>query len=222
MAKQEIGNYVITMDPEIQKLKEQLLEKDKQVKLEIEKRKAAEKELNKNKERYKQVIQEMPVIVFATDNDGSIIFYNREFERVSGYTQIDMVNNTELLDLLFPNISENFSSNSENKNEWGFMHKNGTQKVVVWSNLSDYCPIPGWESWKVGIDITPLKDAQDKIKILSGSLPICASCKKIRDEEGAWNQIEMYITDRSEANFSHGICPECAEELYPELAHDFK
>jgi PAS domain S-box-containing protein len=213
---------VITLDPEIQKLKDLLWEMDKQVKIEIEKRKAAEKELNINKQRYKQVLQKIPVIILATDTDGSIIFYNREFERASGYTQSDMVNNPELLELLLPNVSEDLNSNSENKNEWAFIHKDGTKKVVVWSNLSEYCPIPGWESWKVGIDITPLKEAQEKIKILRGSLPICASCKKIRDDEGAWNQIEIYISDRSEAKFSHGICPECAEELYPEVAHNFK
>ena len=62
-----------------------------------------------------------------------------------------------------------------------------------------------------------LQEAMSKIKILSGFLPICASCKKIRDDEGCWNQIESYIRDHSEAEFSHGICPDCAEKLYPEL-----
>lgn len=62
-----------------------------------------------------------------------------------------------------------------------------------------------------------LKDATSKIKILSGLLPICASCKKVRDDKGYWEMIEVYIRDRSEAEFSHGICPECAKKLYPEL-----
>ncbi|MCK5255293.1 MAG: sensor with HAMP domain protein, partial [Deltaproteobacteria bacterium] len=52
------------------------------------------------------------------------------------------------------------------------------------------------------------------LKILSGLLPICASCKKIRDDKGYWNQIELYIRDRSETEFSHGICPPCAKKLY--------
>lgn len=52
-------------------------------------------------------------------------------------------------------------------------------------------------------------------KTLSGMLPICASCKKIRDDKGYWNQIEAYITEHSEAKFSHGICPECMKKLYP-------
>ncbi len=59
--------------------------------------------------------------------------------------------------------------------------------------------------------------ALQEIKILSGFLPICASCKKIRDDKGYWNQIESYIRDHSEAEFSHGICPDCAKKLYPDL-----
>jgi len=65
--------------------------------------------------------------------------------------------------------------------------------------------------------IEDLKIALSKIKKLSGLLPICASCKKIRDDEGYWNQIETYIKEHSEADFSHSICPECAKELYPDL-----
>jgi hypothetical protein len=52
-------------------------------------------------------------------------------------------------------------------------------------------------------------------KTLKGFLPICASCKKIRDDQGYWNQIESYIKARSQAEFSHSICPDCAEKLYP-------
>jgi PAS domain S-box-containing protein len=62
-----------------------------------------------------------------------------------------------------------------------------------------------------------LQDALAKIKTLSGLLPICAACKKIRDDKGYWNQIEVYIRDHSEADFSHSICPECAKKLYPEF-----
>ena len=64
------------------------------------------------------------------------------------------------------------------------------------------------------------KQALDKVKVLSGFLPICASCKNIRDDKGYWNEIETYIKNNSEAEFSHGICPECVKKLYPELAQD--
>lgn len=62
-----------------------------------------------------------------------------------------------------------------------------------------------------------LEDALERVKLLSGFLPICCSCKKIRDDKGYWQQIELYIMNHSEVEFSHGICEECSRELYPEL-----
>ncbi len=65
--------------------------------------------------------------------------------------------------------------------------------------------------------ITELQDALDRVRTLSGLLPICASCKKIRDDKGYWNQIETYISDHTQAEFSHGICPACAKKLYSDF-----
>jgi len=65
--------------------------------------------------------------------------------------------------------------------------------------------------------VIELQNALAKVKLLSGFLPICANCKKIRDDKGYWNQIESYIRDHSEAEFSHSICPECSKKLYPEF-----
>ena len=63
--------------------------------------------------------------------------------------------------------------------------------------------------------ILELQDALADVKMLSGLVPICANCKKIRDDQGYWTQIESYIQDRSNAKFSHSICPDCAAKLYP-------
>ena len=65
--------------------------------------------------------------------------------------------------------------------------------------------------------IAELQDALAKVNQLSGMLPICASCKKIRDDKGYWNQIESYITEHSEVLFSHGLCPECETKAMGEL-----
>jgi len=65
--------------------------------------------------------------------------------------------------------------------------------------------------------IGELQEALAEVKTLSGLLPICASCKSIRDDQGYWQQIEAYIRDHSEAEFSHSVCPECAKKLYPEI-----
>lgn len=64
--------------------------------------------------------------------------------------------------------------------------------------------------------IRELKEALANIKVLKGLLPICCHCKKIRDDQGYWSQVEVYIHNHSEADFSHGICPDCVKELYPE------
>ena len=62
-----------------------------------------------------------------------------------------------------------------------------------------------------------LKETKSELKILSGLLPTCMHCKKIRDKEGNWNQLESYISHHSEALFSHGICPDCIEKFHPHL-----
>jgi hypothetical protein len=64
--------------------------------------------------------------------------------------------------------------------------------------------------------VAELQQALATIRTLHGILPICSSCKKIRDDEGSWKQIEVYISEHADVEFSHGICSECAEKLYPD------
>ena len=70
---------------------------------------------------------------------------------------------------------------------------------------------------KISRLVAQLREALAKVKILSGLLPICASCKKIRDDGGYWTQVEVYVREHSDADFTHSICPECAAKLYPEF-----
>ena len=62
-----------------------------------------------------------------------------------------------------------------------------------------------------------IEDSLAKIKVLGGLIPICASCKKIRDDKGYWNLLEAYLLQHSEATFSHSLCPDCAQKLYPDI-----
>jgi phosphoserine phosphatase RsbU/P len=68
--------------------------------------------------------------------------------------------------------------------------------------------------------VEELRQALEHIKTLRGIVPICASCKKIRDDQGFWKQVEVYVRDHTEAEFSHGICPDCIRKLYPDFAED--
>ncbi|HEY3912906.1 MAG TPA: PAS domain S-box protein [Verrucomicrobiae bacterium] len=67
--------------------------------------------------------------------------------------------------------------------------------------------------------IAHLNEMLSKVKTLSGLLPICASCKKIRDDKGYWQQLETFVREHSGAEFSHSICPDCMKRLYPQYAH---
>jgi DNA-binding NarL/FixJ family response regulator len=68
--------------------------------------------------------------------------------------------------------------------------------------------------------VQKLQKALEEIKTLSGMLPICAHCKKIRDDKGYWQQLEGYLKDHADVEFSHGLCPDCIRKLYPELAEE--
>jgi CheY-like chemotaxis protein len=70
--------------------------------------------------------------------------------------------------------------------------------------------------------IAELREALAQVKTLSGLLPICSHCKKIRNDKGYWTQVEKYIGDHSDAQFTHGLCPDCLNELYPDLVDDMK
>jgi two-component system, OmpR family, response regulator VanR len=67
---------------------------------------------------------------------------------------------------------------------------------------------------KLAVKVEELQNALDEVKVLQGILPICMHCKKIRDDQSYWHQLERFITENSQAIFSHGICPECAESVY--------
>ena len=120
----------------------------------------------------------------------------------------------------------------ENRNYFNFRHRLATGQIkdvevfsgpitinnekVLYSIIHDISKRKEHEKEREEL-ITELEKALAEIKTLKGILPICASCKKIRDDKGYWSKIESYISKHSEAKFSHGICPECAKKLYPDL-----
>jgi len=68
--------------------------------------------------------------------------------------------------------------------------------------------------------IGDLQAALDSIKTLSGLIPICAGCKQIRDDQGYWQCVEQFVQARSDAQFSHSMCPECVRKFYPQYAEE--
>jgi len=99
------------------------------------------------------------------------------------------------------------------ENKWGNRHENllKTFKAAIEAHLALVDTAARLDKKN-----RELEYALGEAKTLRGLLPICASCKKIRDDKGYWNQIESYIGKHSGVKFSHGICPECEKKLYPE------
>jgi len=198
-------------------LKAQLLACETALKVETSRRLSAEVTLHETRQHFRRALKALPVIIYATDQDGSLIFYNHEFERVSGYAADDLQDAPGLLDLLLREDEGLCRVNDVTCRKWKIETKDGREKVVAWSEESSTVPLSGWRSWKIGLDITELETVREKVKILQGLLPICASCKKIRDAKGIWTPLETYIAEQSEADFTHGICPACLARLYPEI-----
>lgn len=206
----------------------------------ITERKLAEDRLR----QFSRVVEQCPASIVITDLKGEIEYVNPKFTKMTGYTQAEVFGKN-------PRILKSGETPSEDYRqlweclaagrEWqGEFHNRKKSGELFWE-YARISPIVGPEGTiqhlvAIKEDISGRKEAEAErerliaelqaaladVSTLSGIIPICASCKRIRDDQGFWNRIEKYIQDRSLAKFSHGICPECAEKLYPELDHKSK
>jgi PAS domain S-box-containing protein len=189
--------------------------------------------------RYRLIFQNSVDAQMIVDGEsGRILQANRAVKNILGYEPKNLVGKE--FSVLFPPMSE--SSMKKALEEMKIFGAVLVQELLRADGSSDYVDmtlamIPWGRSDAIHITlrdiaermraekereklIQDLKDANAKIKRLRGLLPICASCKKIRDDKGYWQQLEGYIQNHSEAEFSHGICPDCAKKLYPEFCRE--
>ena len=198
-----------------------------------------------NMEVLKQFLSSIPNgIAFheiILDQNGKPIDYvflevNEAFEKWTGLHRTDILNKrvTEVLpgiekdpsdwiglygNVAITGVATNFERHSEVLGRWYRVIETGPEKGFFMTIFDDITDRKLIEKEKEKL-IAELRKALTEIKQLRGILPICASCKKIRDDEGAWTQIESYIREHSEVEFSHGICPECIKKLYPDFDID--
>jgi PAS domain S-box-containing protein len=198
----------------------------------ITSRKLAEIELER-------IVDLTPDMLCVVSPDGYFKNLNKAWEKVLGYT-IEELKLKPVIELIHPDDRED-SMKEFNKLLAGeevsyfenrYQCKDDTYRVFAWNAN----PVAESKVYAAARDITELKNkekeknklieelqnALEKVNLLSGFLPICASCKKIRDDTGYWNQIESYIRDHSEVEFSHSICPDCAQELYPHIQKNMR
>lgn len=179
-----------------------------------------------------------PIIVW--DPQFRITRFNRAFERLTAKNSDKVLG--KQLEILFPDdrrkeamahIRRTMTGERWESVEIPILRAGGTVRTVLWNSATLYAADGKAVVATIaqGQDITErilveeehakliveLQDALAKVKTLSGLIPICASCKKVRDDEGYWHQVETYIHEHSEAEFTHGLCPDCVKKLYPEF-----
>ncbi len=128
------------------------------------------KDLRASEERLRQVLQNMPVMLKARDDNGNFIIWNRECENVSGFKADEIIGNPQAMELLYPDVA----SRKEMIEQWEgceefynrqrpLISKGGQTRTASWSNISQNFPVPGWASWSVGIDVSLQKKAEQKL-----------------------------------------------------------
>jgi PAS domain S-box-containing protein len=187
---------------------------------------------------FRLMVENSHDILTIRDADAKIRYMSPSINRVLGYTQEQMIGATGF-ELIHPEdrttvetaLNEFWKNpGARDSIQYRARHANGTwvSLEVVAYNLLEHPVIRGVvlngrdissrKNDEAGREqlIADLQQAISKVNTLTGLLPICASCKKIHDESGKWQPIEVYIRDRAKVEFSHGMCPECARLWYPE------
>ncbi len=207
--------------------------------------KLSEERLKEERDRVQSYLDIAGVIFLVVGSDQKVILINRKGCEVLGYEEKEIIGKNwfdhflperirgEVKGIFLKIIADGTGHFEYVENP--VLTKRGEERIIAWHNtvLRD-------ESGKIigslssGEDITErkrveeekerlikeLKEAIENVKILRGMLPICSSCKKIRSDKGYWTQIEAYIREHSDVEFTHSICPECIKKLYPDEVLD--
>jgi two-component system cell cycle sensor histidine kinase/response regulator CckA len=121
-------------------------------------------------QRFRELVQHMPVLLDALDVDGRIIFWNEECERVTGYTTEEVLGDPAIIEKLYPDIEYRTrmmrewaeKGNRYRDWEWTLTCKDGSKRTIAWSNISDQFPIDGWPRWGIGVDVTERKQLEQQ------------------------------------------------------------
>ncbi|HEX9179739.1 MAG TPA: PAS domain S-box protein, partial [Burkholderiales bacterium] len=140
--------------------------------LDLEDRRRAESVLRTSMERLKQVLEAMPVMLDAFDEQGNLMLWNKECERVTGYSAQEIIGNPRAMEMLYPDAAYlerqmaewNARRDDYRDWEWTLRAKDGSERHVIWSNLSRQQPIEGWATWGTGIDITARRQVERRLE----------------------------------------------------------
>ncbi|RJR35495.1 MAG: PAS domain S-box protein [Desulfobacteraceae bacterium] len=184
-------------------------------------------------EEYKTLVEQSPIMIWRSGTNADCDYFNERWLAFTGRTMEEEHGNG-WAEGVHPDDFQRclkiylgaFEKREIFEMEYRLRRQDGTYRWIFDRGVPFLDPQGNFAGY-IGscIDVTDKIEAQEalrraqmaEVKKLRGLLPICASCKNVRDDKGYWNQIEVYIRNHSEAEFSHSICPKCAQKLYPEL-----
>ena len=167
------------MAPDHEKSKTQLIQELEEMRRRMAELEASGSELKRTKaalqaseDRFRQIVNDMPVMVDAFDDNFITCFWNHECERVTGYSADEIIGNPDAVTLLYPDndyrnqMFEEWSARADDYYnwEWDITCKDGTVKTIAWSNISDRVPIPGWRTWGIGVDVTGRRLMEEELR----------------------------------------------------------
>lgn len=204
--------------------------------------KQAEKEASRQKQILEDITQGITESIMLLSKDFKILWANKSALQQTGLSMEELLGNycykathhreqpcetpcdpcavSELLKKGRPSVEEHTHYDSRGNKLFvevsAYPIRNADDEIVNFVHISrDITERKRLEEDKEKL-VRDLQESLADVKQLSGLLPMCASCKKIRDDEGYWNQVDTFISKHTDASFTHGICPECAKKLYPE------
>lgn len=202
-------------------------------------REEAEQARRESERRFQMFMNHSPLLAYIKDRSGRFVYVNEPFAKRFGLAQSEWLGKTDA-DLFGNEIAEPLRKTDLRvlKDEVMVTVEESTPTPDGRSHdwLSHKFPLLGADGRKelagISLDITERKKAEREreqllaelrkalaeVKALSGLLPVCASCKSIRNDDGYWQKMEAYLREHSDVEFTHGLCPPCVEKLYPDFA----
>jgi PAS domain S-box-containing protein len=187
---------------------------------------------------FARLFETVPMGLFHMRPDGTILQVNRAFAEMTGYPSASKISGRNAADFFLTPADHSKWRDAIEREGTLLQHETEFRRAdgsLIWVEISARALRDGLSGsifYEGSVEditdrhhseqererlIVELRDALTREKRLSGLLPICSSCKKIRDDHGYWNQLEVYIQEHSDASFTHSFCPDCARRLYPEI-----
>lgn len=200
MMQRELEQARSDLETRVDERTRELTEANRKLRREIGDRKEVERRLRSNERRLRLLVDSLPVVIHAHDADGNYVFWNRECERLLGFSAKDVLGGSWVREKLYPDpeyrawIESVHNAGEFDELELDTATRDGGERVIHWTNMTRRSPIPGWSVWEAGIDLTDVRRAEHRVHTLTGEL--------FRAQEDERRRIALELHDNIAQNLS--------------------